>query len=408
MGQNEVVDPETGEITVKESPVAEESAQGAAAQPGGAEVSAKTPRVRRTKAEMAAAREQEAREKARTDAIRAVLENYDGDAETLAELAGSIADKPRDIHHQLLRIQQVLKVGKPNVNEGESGDSFAYRTLEDIYAELKPVLEDLDCVLSVNAVPTAVGSFVFNVVTATLTNARGESRSAQASAMISPAAGSSKFPSQETLACGTMAAKAAIAGLFLLDNTTKEQQAALGPVIEPDSMRRGGTPAAAPKVTATASAPQPAKSASPAPAAKAEEKPEVKPEPKPEAKAPVKEEAPKDEPKTDEAPKSETAPAPAEVKPEEKPAEAQAPEAPAAQEEQPEAPAAQEEQSKADFVDGKEVLKVNTPLFQRLGVRAATFHGTADRLIVELRKKYAVSDEVASEFIDSFYCGAVA
>ena len=404
MGQNEVVDPETGEITaVKESPVAEESAQGAAAQPGGAEASAKAPRVRRTKAEMAAAREQEAREKARTDAIRAVLENYDGDAETLAELAGSIADKPRDIHHQLLRIQQVLKVGKPNLNEGEKGDSFAYRTLEDIYAELKPVLEDLDCVLSVNAVPTAVGSFVFNVVTATLTNARGESRSAQASAMISPAAGSSKFPSQETLACGTMAAKAAIAGLFLLDNTTKEQQAALGPVIEPDSMRRGGAPAAAPKATATAPAPQPAKSASPAPAAKAEEKAEVKPEAKPEAKAPeapATQEAPKEEPKTDEAPKGEgeAAPAPAEVKPEEKPAEAQAPEAPAAQEEQPE----------ADFVEGKEVLKVNTPLFQRLGVRAATFHGTADRLIVELRKKYTVSDEVASEFIDSFYCGAVA
>ena len=391
-GQNEVVDPETGEITaVKESPVAEESAQGAAAQPGQPEASAKAPRVRRTKAEMAIAREQEAREKARTDAIRAVLENYDGDAETLAELAGSIADKPRDIHHQLLRIQQVLKVGKTNVNEGEKGDSFAYRTLEDIYAELKPVLEDLDCVLSVNAVPTAVGSFVFNVVTATLTNARGESRSAQASAMISPAAGSSKFPSQETLACGTMAAKAAIAGLFLLDNTTKEQQAALGPVIEPDSMRRGGAPAAAPKATATAPAPQPAKSASPAPAAKAEEKAEVKPEAKPEAKAPeapVTQEAPKEEPKTDEAPKGEAAPAPAEAKPEEKPAEAQAPE--------------------ADFVEGKEVLRVNTPLFQRLGVRAATFHGTADRLIVELRKKYAVSDDVASEFIDCFYCGAVA
>ncbi len=150
---------------------------------------------------------------------------------------------PQDIFGQLLYIQQKLKVEKKNVNE-EPGrqDSFAYRTLEDIYAELKPILARLGCVLTVPFVPQVCGPWVFATATAILVNAKGERFECTSSAAVNLGGSSNKYPAQEALSSGTMARKSAIAGLFLLDDTTKEQQEKLIPVDTDSSPRPGAKP----------------------------------------------------------------------------------------------------------------------------------------------------------------------
>jgi hypothetical protein len=264
-------------------------------------------------------------------------------------MARSLSGRPRDIHHQLQRIQQTLKVSKENINEKSENDSFAYRTLEEIYEQLKPILSELDCTLEVPVKPMAVGNYIFVTAEAILRNARGETRSSSASAMVNLTMMSNKFPAQETLACGTMASKAAIAGLFLLDNTAKEQQVT---VVEPDSVGNKGASAAQPTQPIAQVAAQ----------AKPQES-EVKAE------------------------------EPASTKPTVASAEPKSP--------VPATPAPT--RSVAGVFSGKPVLAVNSPLFQRLGAKVAQFNGSAEELIGELRKAYSVSDDVADEFVRCFF-----
>lgn len=153
---------------------------------------------------------------------------------------------PQTIHGQLLYLQQHVKVGKGNVNTtGGTQDTFAYRTLEDIYAELKPHLAKLGCTLTISAVPLAIGNYVLVTATARLQNDKGESVETTTPAAVQLGGGSLRFPAQETLASVTMARKGALAGMLLLDDTAKEQQERLTP-FDPDSASRPGRPAPAP------------------------------------------------------------------------------------------------------------------------------------------------------------------
>lgn len=247
---------------------------------------------------------------------------------------------PTDIFHQLKYIQQELKVGKGNMNRQfdtvrGKDDSFAYRTLEDIYAELKPILERIDCVLTAPWAPVLVGGAVFAQATVTLENAKGERRESTASAMMSLDP-KYKYPSQESLACGTMAIKSAIGAMFLLDNTTKEKQADM---VTPDV--NGLT--------------QPGHVATDAPAQR-NTKPEAARTP-----APAAAKAPEAKPETGAQPG--------------KAADA--------------APAPEAAKTTAAEPAPKPVLKVDSPAYQNLGVKIRTrFRGT----------KQALKEQVAAHF----------
>ena len=193
-------------------------------------------------------------------------------AETKKKAAKKEGGKPISIFEAVLYLQQNVKVGKNSINEGDPGnpgDSFAFRTLEDILVGLKPVLKEIGCILTIPFVPTAIGNYIFCTATARLENAAGESKEVSASAMMNTGNMANKFPSQEALACGTMARKSALAGLLLLDDTTAEQQGSLVPR-DIDSVPKETPAFSGRKKTAAAPAAPAAKAAASAPEKKEE------------------------------------------------------------------------------------------------------------------------------------------
>lgn len=225
---------------------------GTKAEEKGAEVEPTAPAQEEPKAETPAQEEQTpaaAAKKTRKAPKKKADEGEPSGAgtEESADAGGKTSEPetlPQDIHGQLMYIQQHLKVGKPNLNEFNGPrDSFAYRTLEDVYVELKPILAKLGCVLTMPFIPQVFGNTVFATATARLQNARGESIEVTSSAAINLSGNTNKFPAQEALSSGTMARKSALSGLFLLDDTTKEQQQALTPS-DMDGEPQPGSPAA--------------------------------------------------------------------------------------------------------------------------------------------------------------------
>ena len=252
---------------------------------------------------------------------------------------------PTDIHSQLLYIQQNLKVGKDNLNiQGGRNDTFAYRTLEDICALLKPILRKVGCTLLIPVVPQQFGDWVFMTATARLENAKGEFREVTNSAAVNLQGNGNKYPAQEALSSSTMARKAALSSMFLLDDTRPEQQERLVPP-EMDSL------------------PRPEHGDSHVPSATAVHHSVQQP-----------------------------APGVTKVSVEVTPAVPQ--------------PAAPAPQPHAEVT--KEVLVYDSPKYQKLGISAMNFKGTEEEFIKRLKTRYEVSDEVAAAFIADFYRGNVA
>lgn len=352
---------------------------GAAQTPVSAQAAATQPATENnTQPAAPAAEKEDAPAAAANEKPAAVKEPAAKPAKAKEEKAEEKKEKlPTDIFHQLKYLQQQLKVGKGNINRQMNSvtmrdDSFPYRTLEDIYAELKPLLDKLDCTLTAPWSPVLVGGAVFATATVTLENAKGEKRETTASAMMNQKCESYKFPAQEALACGTMAIKAAIGSMFLLDNTTKERQdAMITPGME-GMTQPGHSPLPAPQMRAQA----PAAPAAQAPVQKAAQKAPVK---APEAVKPEVQTA---------------APAPAAQKPEEKPAAQTASPAPAAQ-----APAQAAAPSKPVLVKG-------STTFNNLGIAARSFPGTAERLRQQIAGRYTVDEDTLEAFVQQYYRGS--
>lgn len=72
---------------------------------------------------------------------------------------------------ELLQIQQRLKAPKNNYN---TFGKYNYRSCEDILAAVKPLLQELECTLTLSDDMVAAGERYYIKATATLTNAAGE------------------------------------------------------------------------------------------------------------------------------------------------------------------------------------------------------------------------------------------
>lgn len=133
------------------------------------------------------------------------------------------------IREDLFNIQQALKSNKDNYNEF---GKFKYRNLENILADLKPLLKLYQCTITFNDEIINVGAFNYIKSTATLTDKEGKEISTTAFAKEDETrAGMSN--GQMTGCASSYSRKYAICGLFAineekdldaLDNTTKAPQ----------------------------------------------------------------------------------------------------------------------------------------------------------------------------------------
>lgn len=114
---------------------------------------------------------------------------------------------------KLLRIQTRLKA--PKDRQAGYGDKFSYRSAEDIYKAVKPLLEESGCALTLTDEIAMVGSRFYVKATATLTDG-AESVSATAYAR-EPDMGRNMDPPKQTGASSSYARKYAMCGLFLID-----------------------------------------------------------------------------------------------------------------------------------------------------------------------------------------------
>ena len=187
-------------------------------------------RIRRTKAEMEAAR------KAEVDAIR---------LELLSELRerGLLKDEselektPDQETLELLpfnvivrNIQSEIKVRKGNSNVGDNGQTYFYRTAEEILAASKGVCAKYGCHIDTTArVEYHSDMFCYIVVDATLTrDETGESVTRSAAAREDPKPRGTMSAAQGSGSCITYAKKYALDNLLALEN----------PEADPDSVRR--------------------------------------------------------------------------------------------------------------------------------------------------------------------------
>lgn len=113
---------------------------------------------------------------------------------------------------ELILIQKELIVAKTSEME-----DYKTRKLEDILAELKPLLSKNDCYLILSDEPKSVGDRCYIVATATLVNAVGDRISATAPIRDAEYCGQNT-EMQTSGATITYARKYALNGLFLLDN----------------------------------------------------------------------------------------------------------------------------------------------------------------------------------------------
>ena len=72
---------------------------------------------------------------------------------------------------ELFEIQQKLKSNKEKFNDFAK---YAYRTLEDILSDMKPLLKEYGCTITFNDEIVNVGAYNYIKSTAILTNSEGE------------------------------------------------------------------------------------------------------------------------------------------------------------------------------------------------------------------------------------------
>ncbi len=139
---------------------------------------------------------------------------------------------------ELNTIQCRLSVPKGRRNNFAKYD---YRTCEDIYAAVKPLLEETGCTLTVSDFVELIGDKFYMVATATLENKDGMKVSATGYAREADSMAGMTAP-QVTGAASSYARKRALGGLFSIDDTRdvdsiehpqaeqKKQAAAAAPV----------------------------------------------------------------------------------------------------------------------------------------------------------------------------------
>lgn len=152
---------------------------------------------------------------------------------------------------ELQKIQRKLNVPKSLFN---SFGNFKYRSAEQIFEAVKPLLEEQKCLLTLSDEIIFVGDRFYVKATATITNSQGQSVSTSALAREALSKKGSD-DAQITGAASSYARKYALGGLFLIDDGQ-----------DPDSQDNSGKTA----VSAVPSAP---KAPTPRAAAKAAEIP---------------------------------------------------------------------------------------------------------------------------------------
>ena len=152
---------------------------------------------------------------------------------------------------ELQKIQRKLNVPKSLFN---SFGNFKYRSAEQIFEAVKPLLEEQKCFLTLSDEIIFVGDRFYVKATATITNSQGQSVSTSALAREALSKKGSD-DAQITGAASSYARKYALGGLFLIDDGQ-----------DPDSQDNSGK-------TAAPAAPSASKAPTPRAAAKAAEIP---------------------------------------------------------------------------------------------------------------------------------------
>ena len=152
---------------------------------------------------------------------------------------------------ELQKIQRKLNVPKSLFN---SFGNFKYRSAEQIFEAVKPLLEEQKCFLTLSDEIIFVGDRFYVKATATITNSQGQSVSTSALAREALSKKGSD-DAQITGAASSYARKYALGGLFLIDDGQ-----------DPDSQDNSGK-------TAVSAAPSAPKAPTPRAAAKAAEIP---------------------------------------------------------------------------------------------------------------------------------------
>lgn len=146
-------------------------------------------------------------------------------------------------------IQQKLKAPKCQYN---SFGKYHYRNAEDILEAVKPLLGETKATLILDDNVTAMGSMVFVVATATLTDEEGKSWSATAYARHAEELKGMQ-DSQVSGATSSYARKYALNGLFLIDDT-KDADATNDGTKSDKKEKPKTTPATTPAASANAPA----------------------------------------------------------------------------------------------------------------------------------------------------------
>lgn len=125
----------------------------------------------------------------------------------------------RKVDEVLTAMQVRLNVGKEKFNKF---GGFAYRSAEDIYHAVKPLLKELGATLHVQDEMVVVGDRFYVKATAIF---RVDDEAIEASAFArEPLAKKGMDESQVTGSCSSYARKYAVAGLFLLDAETDSDE----------------------------------------------------------------------------------------------------------------------------------------------------------------------------------------
>ena len=113
---------------------------------------------------------------------------------------------------ELKEIQTALSVPK-----NREGRSYKYRSAEDVYEAVKPLLSNFNCSLSISDDIVCIGDSNYIVATATITNSEGKSVSAKGIAKEERANKMMCDP-QKTGSTSSYARKFALGGLLCLDD----------------------------------------------------------------------------------------------------------------------------------------------------------------------------------------------
>ena len=123
--------------------------------------------------------------------------------------------KPKTLKEKLNHIQSNLKVKKEKVNKF---GGFKYRNLEDIFEGLKPLLKEMECVVTISDEIKEVNGFNYICATVTLSDHDKDNISVTGWARESVSK-KGMDDSQITGSTSSYARKYAMNGLFAIDDT---------------------------------------------------------------------------------------------------------------------------------------------------------------------------------------------